>query len=703
MPYISRLLTLGALLPLLLTACGGTPDVTNHNQPINPDITGSDGPDSGLDSGTGVDSGVDLNLGLGGGGNGEAGASAIGNGGADDSGPTCGDGVIEAPETCDDGNAKPGDGCDGNCQTEKNWVCATPGKPCVSKPTSSVCGNGVIEDGETCDLGSAKNDGTQGCSATCQAVPGWTCPATGEACTRDAYCGDGNVQTTLGEQCDDGTNNGQQGCSATCQVITGWKCPPTGGACSVDAYCGNGAIDPGEQCDDHNRRSYDGCSSTCFVESGWSCPPAGGACSRVCGNGVIDSGETCDDGNFYSGDGCSSTCQLEASYTCSVVGKPCLFTPPPQPPQCGNGVIQTGEGCDDGNAQSGDGCSSTCQLEGGWKCPAANTACIAAKCGDGILAGTEQCDDGIVDNKHGCSSTCTIMPNAVCPANGGLCVPMVCGDGKVTGTEQCDDGSNDGKHGCSTTCQVIAGWQCPLAGTQCIPVCGDGLVVGDEQCDEKADVPCCTATCKLKAGFVCDPSKTHIRNPLLPIAATRSWTAPRTPAAQYAGPSNATTGTRCPSTVAHPPVLTSRYAARRIPTSRARPPWLFNASRIAATGSCCLRNNVTTATRRTATAAITTATSRQFRARAPRLGPAFNRRPAPHSPYPSSGAIFRPESHPQFSIDPLVNRRLPGIPQNALQPVAIPGPRQFKYVPAYNTAYASPAFGNGITASQTGP
>lgn len=31
----------------------------------------------------------------------------------------------------------------------------------------------------------------------------------------------------------------------------------------------------------------------------------------ICGNGVIETGETCDDGNTVSGDGCSSTCQTE--------------------------------------------------------------------------------------------------------------------------------------------------------------------------------------------------------------------------------------------------------------------------------------------------------------------------------------------------------------------------------------------------------
>jgi cysteine-rich repeat protein len=35
----------------------------------------------------------------------------------------------------------------------------------------------------------------------------------------------------------------------------------------------------------------------------------------------------------------------------------------PPPPTCGDGIIESGEECDDANTMSGDGCSSTCQLE----------------------------------------------------------------------------------------------------------------------------------------------------------------------------------------------------------------------------------------------------------------------------------------------------------------------------------------------------
>ncbi len=62
--------------------------------------------------------------------------------------PTCGNGVREACEDCDDGNQTDGDGCSSSCEVEQ-----------------SVCGNGVKEPGEECDDGN-RTDG-DGCSADC--------------------------------------------------------------------------------------------------------------------------------------------------------------------------------------------------------------------------------------------------------------------------------------------------------------------------------------------------------------------------------------------------------------------------------------------------------------------------------------------------------------------------------------------------------
>jgi cysteine-rich repeat protein len=38
--------------------------------------------------------------------------------------PSCGDGVLDPWETCDDGNRTPGDGCDASCQVEPEFYCA---------------------------------------------------------------------------------------------------------------------------------------------------------------------------------------------------------------------------------------------------------------------------------------------------------------------------------------------------------------------------------------------------------------------------------------------------------------------------------------------------------------------------------------------------------------------------------------------------
>jgi fibro-slime domain-containing protein len=616
-----------------------------------------------------------------------------------EAGPTCGDGAIDTGEQCDDGNSKPGDGCDGTCQKEgSQWDCSVPGQLCTPVTTPAVCGNGVIEGDEACDLGTAKNDGTQGCNADCTLEQGWSCPANGDPCTRDAYCGDGIVQNTLGESCDDGTNDGTKGCSTTCQKLPGYNCPPTGGACSVAAYCGNGMLDSGETCDDHNRRSYDGCSATCLAEPGFSCPAGGGACVRLCGNSKLDSGENCDDGNFLAGDGCSSTCQREADYTCSTVGQPCLYTPPPPPAVCGNGTKEGTEGCDDGNATGGDGCSSTCKLEAGWTCPTQNAPCVAAKCGDGILAGTEKCDDGNTTAGDGCSASCTIEAGAVCPANGGQCVAMKCGDSKVTGTETCDDGVNDGKHGCSATCQVMTGWQCPFAGAACTPICGDGIVAGDEQCDEKGAVACCTAQCKLVPGFVCDSTKTpHSQN-----------ATPYCGDGVLDGPANATVRglEQCDDHNTLPydgcsPTCTNEPLCGTVNTSL--PPAQQTSVPYQCFAQCgdgiilppeeCDDGNTQTGDGCDASCKVEKNPSTNQPA-----WTCIQAAPPATLSIPVIWRDFSPRTNGQFEVNPIENRRLPGITQTTLTQVTVAGAlHPLKYVPAYNTSFKSPTWGGGDT------
>ena len=110
----------------------------------------------------------------------------------------------------------------------------------------------------------------------------------------------------------------------------------------------------------------------------------------VCGNGVVETGEQCDDGelNGTAGDSCSANCTT--------------VTPPP-PPVCGNGVVEAGEQCDDGaaNGTAGDSCSATC-----------TTVTPPQLCGNGVIDEGEQCDDGALNGTAGdtCSATCQCLP-----------------------------------------------------------------------------------------------------------------------------------------------------------------------------------------------------------------------------------------------------------------------------------------------------
>lgn len=68
---------------------------------------------------------------------------------------TCGDGVLDSTECCDDGNTVDGDGCSASCQSE-----------------SALCGNGIVECPEQCDDGNLVSG--DGCSPSCerQCLPG---------------------------------------------------------------------------------------------------------------------------------------------------------------------------------------------------------------------------------------------------------------------------------------------------------------------------------------------------------------------------------------------------------------------------------------------------------------------------------------------------------------------------------------------------
>lgn len=210
--------------------------------------------------------------------------------------PSCGDGVTQSPERCDDGNLNDDDACSSRC-------------------LNAICGDGLRQTGvEACDDGNTSNQ--DACVENC----------------RLARCGDAFVQTGF-EPCDDGNTIETDACLSLC----------------VAARCGDGLAWTGQEaCDDANADEGDACISSCqlarcgdgFVQRGVeSCDDGnasdGDACVQGCvparcGDGfVLEGVEECDDGNSTELDECTHRCTV---------------------PVCGDGIRAGREACDLGSA-----------------------------------------------------------------------------------------------------------------------------------------------------------------------------------------------------------------------------------------------------------------------------------------------------------------------------------------------------------------
>src|SRR6266849_1857649 len=245
----------------------------------------------------------------------------------------CGNGVIEAGETCDDGNTLACDGCSPTCQIEG-------------------CGNGVIECGEECDDGASNGAPGDPCDATCHAVQAGNTVFIPAA--RHGYTGcmlEWALQTTpvagfpaKSQTCIDGDPACDQDGATdgvctfdvrACLNVTDVRLPHCGAHFVGDLNARRPSpTRPVDQTEADNATASVGRASNRIALA---CAPN----PSVCGNGVLEVTEQCDDGNTVSCDGCSSTCKIE---------------------RCGNRVVDCHEQCDDGalNGQPGDPCSARC-------------------------------------------------------------------------------------------------------------------------------------------------------------------------------------------------------------------------------------------------------------------------------------------------------------------------------------------------------
>jgi len=298
----------------------------------------------------------------------------------------CGNGIVEAGEQCDDGNAVNTDACRNGC-------------------ILPLCGDGIVDSGEQCDDGNAVN--ADACRNGC------TLP----------FCGDGLVDS--GESCD-GANLGGADCGGCAGTVA---CTPscalntsgcTNGICSTTETCASCAADctaGGATCGNGICEAGGGencltCAADCNGRQGgkpngrFCCGAAGGignvGCSASqCGSCTTTTASTC------CGDGtCAGT---ENSTSCS---RDCGVAP-----SCGDGAC------------NGSETRCTCAGDCG-AAPATETSCT-----DSI---DNDCD-GLTD----CSDTaqCAASPNcAPCSAVGASC----------TSSAACCSGNCKGKAGAQT-------------------------------------------------------------------------------------------------------------------------------------------------------------------------------------------------------------------------------------------------------------
>ena len=347
--------------------------------------------------------------------------------------PSCGDGVVEPGEECDDGNTTNGDGCDNTCKFS-----------CVSTDTTRNC-----TPADSCAGKGTCNDTTHICAAGTPLMNGVMCGTMGGICKAgvctSAACGDGVVEAP--EQCDFGAGNGvgtgcEANCKFSCETTPSDTCTTTD-ICAGTNKCAsvtgpnNGM---GQQC---KAGTPPGNGTACA--NGGKC--MGGICqTALCGNGTVNSGEQCDWGtaNNIAGSGCEPDCTFSCTLSpnscpgsdpCSAMPKVCATIAGPST------APNNGQRCN--AAATLAQCAACTGGAGAGACE--NNVCKGVTCGDGSM-----CTSSTVACQPPGTPTCSAMCATISPA--------VCGDGVIQGMEQCDDGNKHDLDGCDSSCnyEVVA-------------------------------------------------------------------------------------------------------------------------------------------------------------------------------------------------------------------------------------------------------
>ncbi len=261
--------------------------------------------------------------------------------------------------TCFDGNSTNGDGCDATCQVEPCWTCTGDPSTCTPTPDGGACDDGnACTAGETCTAGA--------CGGGMPLAP---CVDLGGAWTRHTDI------AGLGQSTDTYTTIRQRGTDLRIDDYVGYIDPATGAfnlrAVNLHLFCSNFDTLIGTAALDGS--TYGASGSVSLPQP--STPDHCDTFTQVelgdhCGDGTLDDTEACDDGDLEPGDGCTARCAVETCWACTGTPSDC--------------APATGTACDDGDACTTDDTCDDDAACGGT--PLACGPCLACDSAQGCLA-----------------------------------------------------------------------------------------------------------------------------------------------------------------------------------------------------------------------------------------------------------------------------------------------------------------------------